>query len=199
MPRLLSLFLPFLFFPAPGGASLPLFLFHAPPALTFPAFSLLFRSRRGISAPFSFTCPARTHFSRFFSSFPLQAGHPSLFFSPMPRPDSLFPLFLFFSAPGGASQPLFLSHAPLCLTFPAFSLLFCSRRGIQAFFSLPCPAWCLISFKPLFFPAKVNILSSQGQLPPCYKIVLQNPQSTLLIPSPDTPQFPVFHAGSPSL
>ena len=112
MPRLDSLFLPFLFFPAPGGASLPLFLFHAPPRLTFPAFSLLPCSRRGIQACFSLPCPARPYFSRFFSSFLLPAGHLSLFFSPMPRLVSLFPFFLFFPASGGASKPVSLSYAP---------------------------------------------------------------------------------------
>ena len=153
--------------------SYPLFYFLIVCKHTFSSFLLC--SPRGISAPFSLPCPAQTYFFRFFSSFPLPAGHPSLFFSPMPRPALLFPLFLFFPAPSGASQPLFLSYAPPGLTFPAFSLLSHSRRGIPAPFFLPCPARSLISFKPLFSPAKVNILSSQSQLPLCYKIL--NPHS----------------------
>ena len=143
--------------------SYPLFYFLIVCKHTFSSFLLC--SPRGISAPFSLPCPAQTYFSRFFSSFLLPAGHHCLFFSPMPRPALLFPLFLFFSAPGGASQPLFLSHAP---------------------FFLPCPAQSLISFKPLFSPAKVKILSSQSQLPLCYKIL--NPHSLFPLQIPFYPK-----------
>ena len=113
MPRLVLLFPLFLFFPAPGGASKPVFLSYAPPGLTFPAFSLLSCSQRGIPACFSLLCPAWSYFSHFFSSFPLPAGHPSLFFSPMPRLVSDFLQAIIF--PCKSQYPFLSGPAPSVL------------------------------------------------------------------------------------
>jgi len=88
------------------------FSLHAPSEALLSLFFSIFHSLRGISASFPSPCPVRSSSFSFLLVFSLPVGHLSFFSFPMPRPK----LFFLFSSRlftlCGASQLLFLLHAP---------------------------------------------------------------------------------------
>ena len=147
-------------------ASQLLFLPHAPFEALLSLFFSISHSLRGISASFFSPCPVRSSSFPFLLNFSLSARHHSLFFSPcpvrsssfsfllnfslsagylsffsfsMPRPKLFFLFSSRFFTPCGASQLLFLPHAPSEALFSLFFSSFHSLRGISASFPSPCP------------------------------------------------------------
>ena len=121
------------------GAPQLLFLPHAPFDSLLSFFFSIFHSLRGISASFFSPCPVRSSSFSFLLNFSLSAGHLSFFSFSMPRLILFFPFSSRFFNLCGASQLLFLPHAPFEALLSLFFSIFRSLRGISASFFSLCP------------------------------------------------------------
>ena len=121
------------------GAPQLLFSLYAPSEALLSLFFSISHSLRGISASFFSPCPVRSSSFSFLLNFSLSAGHLSFFSFPMPRLKLFFPFSSQFLTLCGASQLLFLPHAPFDSLLSFFFSIFRSLRGISASFPSPCP------------------------------------------------------------
>ena len=121
------------------GAPQLLFLPHAPFDSLLSFFFSIFHSLRGISASFFSPCPVRSSSFSFLLNFSLSVGHHSFFFLSMPRLILFFPFSSRFFNLCGASQLLFLPHAPFEALLSLFFSIFRPLRGISASFFSLCP------------------------------------------------------------
>ena len=121
------------------GAPQLLFSLYAPSEALLSLFFSISHSLRGISASFFSPCPVRSSSFSFLLNFSLSAGHLSFFSFSMPRSKLFFPFSSQFFTLCGASQLLFLLHAPSEALLSLFFSIFRSLRGITASFPSPCP------------------------------------------------------------
>ncbi len=128
----------------PCGAPQLLFLHHAPFDSLLSFFFSIFHSLRGISASFPSPCPVRSSSFPFLLDFSTPAGHHSFFFLSMPRLILFFPFSSRFFNLCGASQLLFLLHAPSGSLLSLFFSIFQPLRGTTASFSLYAPSDALV-------------------------------------------------------
>ena len=121
------------------GAPQLLFLHHAPSGSLLSLFFSIFQPLWGTTASFFSLCPVRSSSFPFLLNFSLSAGHLSFFFLSMPRPKLFFLFSSQFFALCGASQLLFLLHAPFEALLSLFFSIFRSLRGTTASFFSLCP------------------------------------------------------------
>ena len=121
------------------GAPQLLFSLYAPSEALLSLFFSISHSLRGISASFFSPCPVRSSSFSFLLNFSLSAGHLSFFSFSMPRSKLFFPFSSQFFTLCGASQLLFLHHAPFEALLSLFFSIFRSLRGTTASFFSLCP------------------------------------------------------------